>query len=220
LKVIRRASLASWCVTQTDVLGAVRRIPPPRVACLFLLTFMQWVMGDLSKSQSVALHEAYKRGDMPSVRALLGNPRDFPNSPGPMELGSVVLAYAIYHSPLSFVRELLELGANPNSLSQEGFPSLIAAISADRPDRTDILELLLSLGANVQQRGLNGYTPLHYAASLNDFRAIELLVEYGADLEAKTNVDDFTTPLEEAELLGRAEGAQLLRKLSRRPTKR
>ena len=177
-------------------------------------------MGDLSKSQTVALHEAYKRGDMPSVRSLLGNPRDFPNSPGPMGLGPIVLEYAIYHSPLSFISELLELGADPNYLSLEGFPSLIAALSADRLDRMYILELLLSRGADVQQRGLNGYTPLHCAASLNDCRAIELLVECGADLEAKTSADDFTTPLEEAELLGRAEAARLLHKLSQRPTKR
>jgi uncharacterized protein len=177
-------------------------------------------MGDLSESQTIALHEAYKRGDMNSVRALLGNPEDFPNSPGLMGLGSIVLEYAIYYSPLSFIREFLELGADPNYLSLEGFPSLIAALSADRPDRMEILELLLSRGADVQQRGLNGYTPLHYAASLNDCAAIKLLVERGADLQAKTNADDFTTPLEEAEMLGRAGAARLLRKLSQRPTER
>lgn len=177
-------------------------------------------MTDLSKSQKVALHEAYKHGDMHSVRALLGNPRNFPNSPGPMGMGAVVLEYAIYNSPLSFIRELLKLGADPNYLSLGGFPSLIAALSADRPDRIEIIDLLLVHDADIQQRGLNGYTSLHYAASLNDCRAIELLVARGADLKAKTNVDNFTTPLEEAEMLGRVEAAKLLRKLSQRPIDR
>ena len=43
-----------------------------------------------------------------------------------------MLESAIYHSPLAFIRELLELGANANYPDHAGFPSLIAALSADR----------------------------------------------------------------------------------------
>jgi ankyrin repeat protein len=171
-------------------------------------------MRELSKSDFIALLEAYKRGDVEAVRAALGNPDDFPNCPGPAGMGAIVLEYAIYHSPFVFIRTLLELGADPNYASPGGFPSLIATLSTDRPDRIEILKLLLSHGADVGQRGVNGYTPLHYAASLNDCRAIELLASRGAGLQARTNVDDSTTPLEEAEMLGCAEAAQLLRKLS------
>ena len=151
---------------------------------------------------------------MEAVCAALGNPPDFPNCQGPMGVGAIILEYAIYHSPFGFIRTLLDLGADPNYVSLGGFPSIIATLSTDRPDRIEIIELLLAHGADIGQRGLNGYTPLHYAASLNDCPAIELLVSRGADLQARTNVDDFTTPLEEAELLGRAEAARLLRKLS------
>jgi ankyrin repeat protein len=151
---------------------------------------------------------------MQEVRAALGNPDDFPNCPGPMGIGPIVLEYAIYWSPVPFIRELLELGADPNYVSPGGFPSLIATLSTDRPDRIEILELLLSHGADVGQRGLNGYTPLHYAAARNECRAIELLLANGADPQARTNVDDFTTPLEIAEMGGRAEAALLLRKFS------
>jgi ankyrin repeat protein len=177
-------------------------------------------MSELSKSQKVALHDAYKRGDLEAVRAALGDPDDFPNCPGPMGMGPIILEYAIYWSPLPFIRAVLELGADPNYASLGGFPSLIATLSTGRLERIEILELLLAHGADVQQRSLNGYTPLHYAASLNDCQAIELLAARGADLEARTNVDDFTTPLEEAELLGRVEAARLLQKLSQRPAKR
>ncbi len=171
-------------------------------------------MPELSKSELIQLHEAYKRGDLDTVRTALGNAEDFPNCPGPMGMGPIILEYAIYWSPLVFIRTLLELGADPNYASPGGFPSLIATLSTDRPDRIEILDLLLSHGADVGQRGVNDYTPLHYAASLNDCRAIELLVSRGADLEARTNVDDFATPLEESEILGRAEAARLLRKFS------
>jgi len=148
---------------------------------------------------ALRLHEAYRRGDVDGVKAALGDPPDFPNCRGPRGMGENVLEYAIYHSPLAFVRTLLDLGADPNYGDHAGFPSLIAALSADRTDRQDLLKLLLDRGADVSQRGVNDYTPLHYAAATNDAPAIELLLARGADPSARTNIDDYATPLEEAE---------------------
>jgi ankyrin repeat protein len=159
----------------------------------------------------IALHEAYKRGDLKAVKDLLGNPPDFPNCRGPQAVGSIVLEYAIYHSPLPFVRALLELGANPNYGESYGFPSLLAALSTNREDRYEMVELLLAFGADLQQRGVNDYTPLHYAAAKNDLRMVSLLLSHGADPTAKTRIDDFTTPQEEAERRGFSTLAQILR---------
>jgi len=153
----------------------------------------------VAKFDALGLHDAYRRGDLDAVRTALGNPADFPNCRGPRGMGENVLEYAIYHSPLAFIRKLLDLGANPNYGDHAGFPSLIAALSADRPDRQDLLQLLLDHGADISQRGVNDYTPLHYAAATNDVPAIELLLARGADPGARTNVDDYATPLEEAE---------------------
>lgn len=158
----------------------------------------------------IALHKAYKRGDLEAVKTLLGNPPDFPNCRGPQALGKIVLEYAIYHSPLPFVRALLELGANPNYVESDGFPSLIAALAADREDRYAIVELLLRFGADLQQRGVNDYTPLHYAAARNDVRMVELLLRHGADPTAKTRIDDLTTPQQEAERRGFSALGQIL----------
>ena len=164
---------------------------------------------------SLAIHDAYKRGDLEKLKALLGDPPDFPNCRGPKGVGDIILEYAIYHSPLAFIRELLELGADPNYEDNAGFPSLIAALSgADRADMYEILELLLAFGADVQQRGHNDYTPLHYAAGLEDVRAMELLLAHGADLNARTRIDDRATPLEEMEILGRDRAAAFLRKVA------
>ncbi len=162
----------------------------------------------------MAIHEAYRRGDLEALRAALGNPPDFPNCRGPQALGEIILEYAIYHSPLPFVRALLELAADPNYQDHAGFPSLIAALSSERADRYQIIELLLSFGADIQQRGVDDYTPLHYAAAADDLRAIELLLAHGADPEARTRIDDHATPLEEAQLLGRSKAAQTLRRLT------
>jgi len=167
----------------------------------------------------LAIHDAYKRGDLDALKTLLGNPPDFPNCRGPRGAGEIILEYAIYHSPLTFIRKLLELGADPNYGDHAGFPSLIATLSClDRPDSYEILDLLLLFGADIQQRGHNDYTPLHYAANLQDIRAMELLLAHGADLNARTRIDDHATPLEEMESLGRDRSVAFLRKVADKTT--
>ena len=164
-------------------------------------------------SDAIVLHKAYQRGDLAAVKAGLGNPPDFPNCRGPVAVGEIVLEYAIYHSPLAFIRTLLELGADPNYGDHAGFPSLIAALTcADRADMYDILELLLAHGADIQQRGHNDYTPLHWAVADRNIKAIEFLLSHGADPNARTSIDDCTTPLEEAAILGLADIADAMRK--------
>ncbi|MDT7043590.1 ankyrin repeat domain-containing protein [Candidatus Nitronereus thalassa] len=156
------------------------------------------------------IHEAFKNGDLSALKLALGDPPDFPNCCGPLGIG-VVLEYAIYHSPLAFIQTLLELGANPNYEDHAGFPSLIAALSCpERSDRPELLKLLLTFGADIQQRGVNDYTPLHYAAAGNDVPMIEFLLAHGANPDAKTRVDDYATPLEEAQLLGQKEAVARL----------
>ena len=145
--------------------------------------------------------------------ALGNSPRWF-DEPMPDEFGlGHPLEYAIYWSPLGFIEALIALGANVNYEDDAGFPALIAALSTDRHgrgDRLDVLRLLLRHGADMT-RGLNDWTPLHYAANLRDLDALRLLLDAGADPTVRTRIDDLTTPLEEAEAAGFAEGAALLR---------
>lgn len=168
----------------------------------------------ISYTMNVALQidDAYKRGDLSALRRLLGDPEDFPNCRGPSGAGEIILEYAIYHSPLPFIRKLLELGAEPNYRDHAGFPSVVAAVSSERSDRCELVELLIAHGADIHERGINGFTPLHFAATAEDLRMIELLISHGADPNMRTNVDDYTTPLEEAERMGRKKAVEILRK--------
>jgi ankyrin repeat protein len=168
---------------------------------------------------ALSLHEAYVRGDLDAVRRLLGNPPGFPNCRGPRGAGEIILEYAIYHSPLPAIETLLDSGADPNYEDHAGYPSLIAALSSGRPDRLEVVDLLILRGADIQQRGVNGYTPLHWAACEDDPVLIAWLLKRGADPEARTEVDDCATPLEEAEILGRDRAARALRTDSPEPNR-
>lgn len=152
---------------------------------------------------------AFRAGDLTALRAAVDDPGSVPNGPMPLTIGSC-LEYAIYHSPLSFIRKLLELGADPNPVNHSGFPPLIAVLSCSRPrpgtsgrsDVLDILNLLLDFKADPNQRGINDYTPLHMAVSEQNLPAIEILLQAKADPQIRTRIDDCETPRDMAEKRG------------------
>jgi ankyrin repeat protein len=155
------------------------------------------------------LHTAFLSGDLEALRAGVDDPALFPNGPMPLAIGPC-LEYAIYHSPVTFIRTLLELGADPNPLDHAGFPPLIAALSCSRPhpgspgrqDVAEILELLLSFGADPNQRGVNDYTPLHMAVAERNERAVAILLSAGADPALRTRIDECETPGDMARAAG------------------
>jgi len=160
---------------------------------------------------------AFRAGDLAALRAAVEDPAAVPNGPMPLAIGQC-LEYAVYHSPVAFVRELLEIGADPNPTDHAGFPPLIAALSCSRsqpgsparPDVPEILELLLAFGADPDQRGINDYTALHYAVAEGNRAAIELLLRAGADARLRTRIDECETPAEMALAAGQHEIAKLL----------
>jgi len=163
------------------------------------------------------LDDAFRRGDLEALRAAVDDPDLVPNGPMPMTIGSC-LVYAVYHSPLTFIRTLLEIGADPNAPVDDGFPPLIAALSCareepgvnTRTDVDDVIRLLLSFGADPNQRGINDYTPLHMAVAERNLLAIQRLLDHGADPDLPTRIDDCETPGEMAAAAGMTEAAALL----------
>jgi hypothetical protein len=167
---------------------------------------------------------AFRAGDLDALRAAVDDPGHVPNGPMPLAIGPC-LEYAIYHSPLSFIRTLLETGADPNPVNHAGFPPLIAALSSGqvhpgacvRHDVPDVIRLLLEFGADVNQRGINDYTPLHMAVSVRNLEAVETLLEAGADPECRTRIDEYETPLEMAK---RADARDMVALLTERRQRR
>ena len=163
------------------------------------------------------IDDAFRRGDLEALRAAVDDPELVPNGRIADTIGRC-LVYAIYHSPLPFIRALLEIGADPSAPVDDGFPPLIAALTCTREEpganrRTDvdeILRLLLSFGTDPNQRGINDYTPLHMAVAERNALAVQILPDGGADAELRTRIDECETPLEMAQAAGLDEIAAIL----------
>jgi hypothetical protein len=168
------------------------------------------------------IDDAFHRGDLEALRAAVDDPAVVPNGRMPNTIGSC-LVYAIYHSPLPFIRTLLEIGGDPNAPVDDGFHPLIAALSCARDvpgatrrtDVDDILRLLLSFGADPNLRGINDYTPLHMAVAERNSLAVQILLDGGGDPELRTRIDECETPLEMAQAAGLADIAATLARQGR-----
>ena len=147
------------------------------------------------------IEDAFIAGDLEALRAAVDDPSLIPNGQMPITIGSC-LVYAIYHSPVAFIRTLLEIGADPNAPVDDGFPPLIAALSCSRAvqgakQRTDvdeIIRLLLSFGADPHVRGINDYTALHMAVAEGNALAVMRLLDAGADPALRTRIDGCDLP--------------------------
>ena len=158
-----------------------------------------------------AIDDAFRSGDFAALGRALGGSFRWFDETMPVEFGlGYPLEYAIYWSPVALIVTLIEAGSNPNYLDDAGFPSIIAALSSRRDDRLEIVRALLGQGADPNRRGLNDWTPLHFAVSVGDTAAIELLLSSGADPSLRTRIDDCTTALEDASKRGFRAGATLL----------
>jgi len=130
------------------------------------------------------------------------------------EDGLTPLGYAAHYGHLACVQLLLDHQAEINALSQSKvafIPSntaLHAAIAGAR--NLEIIQLLLTRGANTRIFDSNGHTCLHTATFHDDnTEIIQLLLEHGADVNASLNGGEIALAL--AARQGNHKVADLLR---------
>ena len=128
-------------------------------------------------------------------------------SPPPDKLDQA-LADAAFICDLARVKELLALGADPNTPNDEGRPPLVSALLGGS---LPLLDLLLDAHADVNARDPHGWTPLHFAAQEVLPQMAARLLERGADVNAQD--EEGNTPLARAVFFARGRGnvVQLLR---------
>lgn len=162
--------------------------------------------------------DALERGDvaavMERVRSDPGylSSRDF--------VGSTPLLTAIGSNDVHLVEFMLEHGADPNVEVDDGYTCLMTATESEDPASLQILARLINAGADVHCIGIHGWTPLHMAAARGFVEKARLMIEAGADVNRRIQIDGEETPLMEAASQGRAGTVRLLLERGADPTLR
>lgn len=135
------------------------------------------------EKESTALHLAADEGNIECVRLLLSKGAD---AKVKNHRGFTPLHLAARTSSIECVELLLRDGnADPNSEDFDHRTPLHAAIG--KADTAfDIIELLISWGANVNSKDVYGFTALHLAALDGLAHCVELLIYHGADVTTKS----------------------------------
>jgi len=176
--------------------------------------------------RELTLERALWAGDVAMIESLL----DF--EPGLVTEINYVnwtwLMQAIGVSSLAVVRLFLDRGADVNIATNDGESPIHLAIERNqivagrsphvgKPEETAaIVRMLAAAGADLNVRGFKDRTPLHRAVAQGDLELVKLRIALGADATLRTNIDDCSTPLEDAEMYGRKEIAAFLRSLPAR----
>ena len=98
---------------------------------------------------------------------------------------STPLHSAACRGDLEIVQVLLECKADVNSQIRNGYPPLVYASYHSDPEAPNVVQLLLDNGANPNLQAKNGDTPLHVASRKGSLESACLLLEHGAEVEAK-----------------------------------
>jgi Ankyrin repeats (many copies)/Ankyrin repeats (3 copies)/Ankyrin repeat len=102
-----------------------------------------------------------------------------------------------YHPGL--VALLLKFNADVNAQDNDDITPLFLAsshsiyLNRDATQSVEIAQLLIGHGANVHMQNKNGRTPLHVASECGYLNLVELLLKFGAEVDARDN--DNLTPL-------------------------
>ncbi|KAH7379029.1 ankyrin repeat-containing domain protein [Cadophora sp. MPI-SDFR-AT-0126] len=96
--------------------------------------------------------------------------------------GKTALHIAIATGSYECVKILLQYKADVNICDKFGYTPLHSAARPESLEGAAIIEMLCSLGANLEARDLAGWTPLHFAAYQNRSAAISSLIDCGANI--------------------------------------
>ncbi len=109
--------------------------------------------------------------------------------PSLSELKDSQLRSAIKEGSIENVKKAIANGANVNAKGYRSYGSLVKPPLhyAAQYGHKEIVQLLISKGANVKAKTDDGRTPLHSAAAKEHKDIAELLIEKGADVNAKSN---------------------------------
>ncbi|XP_055631266.1 transient receptor potential channel pyrexia-like [Toxorhynchites rutilus septentrionalis] len=133
--------------------------------------------------ETTALHLAADEGNLECITLLLSKGAD---SKAKNHRGFTPLHLAARAASVESVEALLRIGnADPNTADADHRTPLHAAVG--KSDLAlDILDILISWGANVNHKDVYGFTALHLAALDGLAHCVEILLFHGADVTTKS----------------------------------
>ncbi|SIO62125.1 Ankyrin repeat [Singulisphaera sp. GP187] len=112
------------------------------------------------------------------------------------------LQTAIEFLQVGLVEWMLQQGADPNVEVDDGYTCLLTAIESNADTSLQMVKTLVDGGADIHRTGTNGWTPLHLAAVRGHVDKARLLLEAGARVNQRIEIDGCETPLMEAAAMG------------------
>lgn len=103
---------------------------------------------------------------------------------GQSDYGNIALIEAAGGGYYEIVKLLAAYGANVNAVTETGNTALMLVY--DKPESVDTLVTLIRLGADINVKDSNGWTPLFYAVRVRRHRHVQTLLESGADVNSRS----------------------------------
>lgn len=160
---------------------------------------------EVTIENDITLHKAIIQEDPAKVRALIARGDDLHATDND---GATPLHYAAHVAHAEIAKILLEKGARVDAKDGKGrTPLHEVAGHLHREDDEATMHALLDAGASLGARDKDGATPLHSAAIAGHYEAAALLLDRGADIEARSQQ---LTPLHFSAYAGKPEVTKLL----------
>lgn len=101
--------------------------------------------------------------------------------------GFYAIHYQVTGTNVENIKLLIDLGCSVNTPSENHNITPLTVVVSKSGTKSEILDLLLTSGANPNMADTSGATPLHIAALRGEIDIMRKLVEAGADINAQTN---------------------------------